>query len=151
MFANNFIIIFSGWLELIKWRTLCVPFCIAARAKSRKTASFWENRGCLGVENTCGMGGGGCRRVHLQNTGRVLYLLVLAWIEWNNVFIGIRTQCSACLFWGNVRQGAESVFLCVLFCIATRARSRKTVFFMRKLFLGRCRDTCVIWLPKTRH
>ena len=42
MFANNFVIIFSDCLEPIKWRELCVPVCIAARANSRKTVSFRE-------------------------------------------------------------------------------------------------------------
>ena len=51
-----------------------MPLCIAANAKSQ--------RGCLGLETTCGMGGGGCRRVHLEYTKqfceRVLHLLVWA-------------------------------------------------------------------------
>ena len=31
-----------------------------------------KNRACLGVENTCGVGGGGCRGVDLENTGMLL-------------------------------------------------------------------------------
>ena len=149
MLANNFIIIFSGCLEPIKWRKLCGPFCIAVRTKSRKTVPFREKPRLLRCRKYMW---NGWRWMPWSGPSKyVLHLLVWEWVKWNNFFIGIRTQCSACLFWGNVRQGAESVFLCVLFCIATRARSRKTVFFMRKLFLGRCRNTCVIWLPKTRH
>ena len=62
MFANKFIIIFS-----------CVCQFVLRRGQSNERQSPLEKkRACLGVENTCGMGGGGCRGVDLENTGAVL-------------------------------------------------------------------------------
>ena len=91
MFANNFIIIFNGCLEPIKWRELCVIFCIAARAKSRKTVSFREELWLLR-----------CRKVWVEVgwTFKIpdAFCICLCGHESNEIsFItGIRTQCSAC-------------------------------------------------------
>ena len=46
--------------------------CIAARESYERQSPLEKNRACLGVENTCGMNGGRCRGVDLENSGAVL-------------------------------------------------------------------------------
>ena len=137
MFANNFIIIFNGCLEPIKWRELCVIFCIAARAKSRKTVSFREELWLLR-----------CRKVWVEVgwTFKIpdAFCICLCGHESNEIyFLRVFGHSVARVLWGKwlSRNEERVVYAVVLF---SRVRSRKTVFFMRKLFLGRCRNTCVI-------